>query len=282
MKKLVLSLFIAAISYATDAQIETPAPSPSQKIEQKIGLTDITVNYSRPSMKGRKIFGGLETYGKVWRTGANENTTLTFSTDFTIDGNEIKKGTYALYTIPGKETWDIILYSDATNWGAPQKWDDAKVAAKVRVTPIKMPMLIETFTISFDDLTNNSAVLGILWEDVYVGLQFGTPTDAMVSKNIEKAMAGPAAQDLYAAADYYLAADKDIQQAKIWIDKAVAMTAEAPRFWYVRRQALIHAKAGNKKTAIAAAKLSLQLADKAGNQAYVKMNKASIKEWEMN
>ncbi|MBT7704009.1 MAG: dihydrolipoamide dehydrogenase, partial [Polaribacter sp.] len=146
-------------------------------------------------------------------------------------------------------------------------------------TTLKMPMLIETFTITFDDLTNNSAVLGILWEDVYVGLKFETPTDAMVSKNIEKAMRGPAAQDLYAAADYYLTADKDIQKAKTWIDKAVTLTADTPRFWYLRRQALIHAKAGNKKTAIAAAKLSLQLAEKAGNQTYVKMNKASLKEW---
>ena len=142
MKKLALYLFVAAISYVSNAQIETPAPSPSQKIVQKVGLTDVTVDYSRPSMKGRKIFGGLETYGKVWRTGANENTKVTFSTDFTIDGKEMKKGTYALFTIPGKETWDIILYSDATNWGVPQKWEASKVAAKVRVTPLKMPVLL--------------------------------------------------------------------------------------------------------------------------------------------
>lgn len=100
MKKLALYLFVAAISYVSNAQIETPAPSPSQKIVQKVGLTDVTVDYSRPSMKGRKIFGGLETYGEVWRTGANENTKVTFSTDFTIDGKEMKKGTYALFTIP--------------------------------------------------------------------------------------------------------------------------------------------------------------------------------------
>jgi hypothetical protein len=279
MKKLILCLFVAAISYATNAQIETPASSPSQKIEQKVGLTDITVNYSRPSMRGRKIFGGLETYGEVWRTGANENTKLTFSTDFTIDGKELKKGTYALYTIPGEVTWDIILYSDATNWGNPEEWDEAKVAAKVRVTPIKMPMPIETFTITFDDLTNNSAVLGILWEDIYVGLPFETPTEALVSENIKNAMAGPTAQDLYVAAGYYLDSDKDIQQAKIWIDKLITMTAAEPNFWVLRRQALIHAKAGSKKTAIAAAKLSLQLAEKADNQTYVEMNKASLKEW---
>jgi hypothetical protein len=279
MKKIVLSLFVAAISFATNAQIKSPAPSPSQKIEQKVGLTDITVDYSRPSMKGRKIFGGLESYGKVWRTGANANTKLTFSTDFTIDGKEMKKGTYALYTIPGKETWNIILYTDATNWGNPKKWDDTKVAAKVKVTPFKMPMPIETFTISFDDLTNNSAVIGIMWENVYVGLKFETPTDAMVSKSIDNAMAGPSAQDMYAAAEYYLAANKDINKAKTWIDKAVEMTSAKPRFWYLRKQSLIHAKAGSKKTAIAAAKLSLKYAEQEGNKAYAKMNKASLKEW---
>jgi hypothetical protein len=278
MKKIVLSLFVAAISLTTNAQIEAPAPSPFQKIEQKVGLTDVTLEYSRPSMKGRKIFGGLESYGKVWRTGANANTKLTFSSDFMIDGKELKKGTYALYTIPGKTTWDIILYSEASNWGTPKEWDDAKVAAKVRVTPFKMPMPIETFTISFDDMTNNSAVVGIMWEDVYVGLKFETPTDKMVSASIDKAMAGPSAQDMYAAADYYYNTDKDIKKAKSWIDKAVAMTSEKPRYWYLRKQSLIHAKAGNKKTAIAAAKMSIKYAE-GKNANYVKMNKASLKEW---
>ena len=278
MKKIVLSLFVAAISLTTNAQIEAPAPSPFQKIEQKVGLTDVTLEYSRPSMKGRKIFGGLESYGKVWRTGANANTKLTFSSDFMIDGKELKKGTYALYTIPGKTTWDIILYSEASNWGTPKEWDDAKVAAKVRVTPFKMPMPIETFTISFDDMTNNSAVVGIMWEDVYVGLKFETPTDKMVSASIDKAMAGPSAQDMYAAADYYYNTDKDIRKAKSWIDKAVAMTSEKPRYWYLRKQSLIHAKAGNKKTAIAAAKMSIKYAE-GKNANYVKMNKASLKEW---
>lgn len=279
MKKIILSLFVAAFAFSSNAQIKTPAPSPFQKIEQAVGLTDVTVEYSRPSMKGRKIFGGLEDYGKVWRTGANENTKVTFSTDFMIDGKKLNKGTYALYTIPGQKNWDIILYSDATNWGNPAKWDETKVAAKVTVAAQNIPMVIETFTISFDDLTNDSAVIGIMWENTYVGLKFETPTDAMVSKNIEKLMSGPSANDMYAAASYYLEADKDINKAKTWIDKAVAMSANAPKFWYLRKQSLIHAKAGNKKSAIAAAKQSLKYAEIAKNAGYIKMNKASLKEW---
>lgn len=279
MKKTILILFVTLLTSSINAQIETPAPSPFQKIEQKVGLTSVIVEYSRPSMKGRKIFGGLEAYGKVWRTGANENTKITFSTDFMLDGKSLQKGTYALYTIPNKTTWDVILYTDTNNWGTPAKWDENKVAAKVTVTPINMPMDVETFTITFDDLTNNSAVLGILWENVYVPLKFETPTDKMVSKSIEKIMAGPSANDMYAAAVYYLEANKDIQIAKTWIDKAVVLTAKQPKFWYLRQQSLIHAKAGNKNTAIEAAKKSLELAKQAGNSGYVKMNKASLKEW---
>lgn len=279
MKKTILILFVTLLTSSINAQIETPATSPFQKIEQKVGLTSVIVEYSRPSMKGRKIFGGLEAYGKVWRTGANENTKITFSTDFMLDGKSLQKGTYSLYTIPNKTTWDVILYTDTNNWGTPAKWDENKVAAKVTVTPINMPMDVETFTITFDDLTNNSAILGILWENIYVPLKFETPTDKMVSKSIEKIMAGPSANDMYAAAVYYLEANKDIQIAKTWIDKAVALTAKQPKFWYLRQQSLIHAKAGNKNTAIEAAKKSLELAKQAGNSGYVKMNKASLKEW---
>lgn len=279
MKKIILSLFVLAVTYVTNAQIETPAPSPSQKIEQKVGLTDVTLEYSRPSMKGRTIFGGLQDYGKVWRTGANANTKLTFSTDFMVNGKTLKAGTYAVYTIPGKKTWDIMLYTDATNWGTPRNWDDAKVAAKVTVDAQKVKSTIETFTITFDDLTNNSAVLGIMWENTYVGLQFETPTDKMVSSSINKVMNGPTANDMYGAAVYYLQAGKDINKAQEWIDTAVKMTSDKPRFWFLRQQSLIHAKAGKTATAIAAAKQSLALAEKANNAGYVKMNKASLKEW---
>ncbi|UAM99777.1 DUF2911 domain-containing protein [Polaribacter litorisediminis] len=279
MKKIILSLFVATFAFSATAQIKTPAPSPAQKIEQTVGLTQVTLEYSRPSMRGRKIFGGLEDFGKVWRTGANANTKLTFSTDFMIDGKTIKAGTYALYTIPGEKTWDIMLYSDATNWGNPAKWDETKVVAKVTVDSVSLPMDVETFTITFDNLTNTSAHLAIMWENTMVSLPFEVPTDAMVSKQIESLMAGPSAQDMYASAVYYLEAGKDIKQAQTWIDKAIELTSDAPKYWMLRQQSLIHAKAGNKKGAIAAAKASLKYAEIAKNAGYVKMNKASLKEW---
>ena len=262
------------------ARISSPAPSPASTIEQKVGLTDVTVAYSRPSMKGRTIFGDLVPHDKVWRTGANARTKITFSTDFSIDGKELKKGTYAVFTKPSKTSWDIYLYTEHKGNGAPREWDETKVAAKLTADILKMPMDVETFTITFDDLTDTTGVLGFLWEDVYVGMPFTVPTDKAVMASINEVMKGePNASAYYTAAVYYKNADKDVNQAVTWVDKAIEMTKEDPKFWYLRQQSLIHAKAGKTTSAIAAAKQSLALAEKAENTDYVKMNKASLKEW---
>ena len=279
MKKIILSLFITAVGFSANAQIKTPQPSTSQKIEQAVGLTTITLEYSRPNMNGRAIFGDLVPYGSVWRTGANANTKITFSTDVTIDEKSLKKGTYAIFTKPNQGSWEVIFYSDATNWGTPGTWDESKVALQTTVNVQEMPMNVETFTMTFDDITNDSAYIGILWEKVYVGVKFETPTDLMVSSQIEKMMAGPSADDFYASAVYYLQSNKDIKQAQEWIDKAAEMTKDKPRYWFLRQQSLIHAKAGNKKGAIAAAKASLKYAEEGKNPDYIKMNKDSLKEW---
>ncbi|WP_044404137.1 DUF2911 domain-containing protein [Lacinutrix sp. Hel_I_90] len=279
MKKLLLIALVFAVSFTVNAQVETPQPSPFSKVEQKVGLTDVTLEYSRPGMKGRTIFGDLVPYGKLWRTGANKNTMITFSDDVMIGGKEVKAGSYAIFTTPNESSWDVVFYSDTENWGTPEKWDDNKVAAKVKSEVMKMPMKMETFTMILDDLSNDSATLGMLWEDVYVGVKIEVPTAEKVSANIEKAMSGPGAADYYSSAVYYLQEGKNIDKAVMWIDKAIDMTKDEPRFWYLRQQSLIHAKAGNKDAAIAAAKASLAAAEKAGNTDYVKMNKASLKEW---
>ena len=279
MKKLLVLTIVALASLTLEAQIKTPAPSPLSKVEQKVGLTDISVVYSRPSMRGRTIFGGLEAYDKVWRTGANARTKITFSDDVKIDGKDLKAGSYALYTKPGKQTWEVIFYTEADGGGTPAKWDESKVAVKTSVEVQQIPMNIETFTITFDDLTTSSTNLGLMWEKTYVGIPIEVPTDEKVMKDIETTMAAsPKAEDYYAAAVYYLDADKDISKSKEWMDKAMSMTDE-PAFWQLRQQSLVEAKAGNKKEAIKAAKLSLAEAKKEGNDAYVKMNTESLKEW---
>ncbi len=279
MKKVLLFVFAFTLVLNVSAQIKTPQPSPFSKLEQKVGLIDVTLEYSRPGIKGRTIFGDLVPYGKLWRTGANANTKVTFSDAVTIGGQELKAGTYAIFTKPGTESWEVIFYADATNWGTPREWDDAKVAAKTTAEVYKLPVNIETFTITFDDLSNSQATIGLMWENVYVGVPFTVDTDKAVVANIKNAMNGPGANDYYAAASYYLEENKDINEAVKWIDKAVELTKDKPRFWFLRKQSLIHAKAGDKKGAIEAAKKSLKGAEAAGNADYMKMNKDSLKAW---
>ena len=273
-----LCLAVVGMTFTAKAQIQTPQPSPFSKVEQTVGLTDVTLEYSRPNMRARTVFGDLVPYGKVWRLGANTNTKITFTTDVTVEGKELKAGTYALFAIPTENNWEIVFYSSAGNWGAPQELDASKIAAKVSAEVYPMPMNIETFTMSFDDLSSNGATLGIMWSNVYVGVKFQVPTDKIVASSIDKIMNGPSAGDYYAAAVYYLQEGKDAKQAKTWIDKAMSMTPK-PAFYQLRQQSLIYAKAGDKKGAIDLAKKSLAASKEAGNQDYVKMNTDSLKEW---
>ncbi len=268
----------AMISISMQAQITTPAASPAASLQQTVGLTDVTITYSRPSMRGRTIFGDLVPYDKIWRTGANARTLITFSDDVTIDGQELKAGSYAIFTKPGASSWEVYFYTETDGGGTPEKWDDSKVAAKTTASVDVMPMDIETFTISIDELSHSGATLGMLWEKSYVGVPFKVPTDAAVSSSIESTLNGPGADDYFSAAVYYMEADKDIAKAKVWIDKAMSMTSE-PAFWQLRQQSLIYAKAGDKKGAIEIAKKSLAASETANNQDYIKMNKDSLKEW---
>lgn len=277
MKKLLLFLCTAGVMSAAHAQVQAPQPSPFTKIEQKVGLTDVTLEYSRPGMRDREIFGDLVPYGKVWRTGANENTKITFSDDITIQNKELKAGTYAIYTIPNENEWEVIFYSDATNWGNPVEWDEEKVALKAEAEVMELPFEMETFTILIDDLQNNSASLNFMWENTVASLTFNVPTEAKAMASIEKVMNGPGAGDYFAAASYYHDANKDLEQAYKWINKSVEMGNNA--YWVLRRKSLIEADLGKKEEAIATAKKSLAAAEKAGNPDYVKMNKDSLKEW---
>jgi len=278
MKKIILVICAFIGSYALEAQVTAPQPSPTSKLEQKVGLTDVTVAYSRPSMRGRTIFGDLVPYGELWRTGANQNTIVTFSDDVMIGGKEVKKGSYALYSKPNKDSWEVYFYSDTNNWGNPEKWDASKVVASVTAKTYELPFKVETFTIDVDNLSNNGASFGIVWESTYVEVPFEVPTVDKAMASIEKVMAGPQAGDYYAAAVYYLQEGKDLDQAQEWIDKSISMQNEPP-FWMLRQKSLIQAKNGDTNGAIETAKQSLAAAEKAGNKDYVKLNQDSLAEW---
>lgn len=276
MKKMYLLIASFILAIGTQAQVKAPKPSPSSKIEQVIGLTEVNVSYSRPSMKGRNIYGDLVPYDKLWRTGANKNTEISFSDNVKVNGQELKKGNYALFTKPGKDSWEITFYSDTENWGTPKKWDDSKVATKFTVKPTTIPMNVETFTLMFSDLKMNSGLLNLIWENTEVALKIEVPAKEATIANIEKAMAGPSANDHYKAASFYYEIE-DYTKAKNHIDKAVSLHKK-PAFWMYRKQSLIYAKSNDKKGAVEAAKTSLELAKKAGNDDYIKMNTDFIKE----
>lgn len=282
MKKLLTLTMLVALVFSINAQVTTPQPSPFGKLEQKVGLTDITIEYSRPGVKDRKIFGGLESYDKIWRTGANKNTIITFSDPVSIAGSKVPAGSYAIFTKPGESLWEVYFYSDTENWGAPKKWDESKVAAIAKVKAQKIPFIVETMSIDINNIRNGSATIDIIWENTYVAIPFEVPTDEKVLASINDALNGtPSAQDYYAAAVYYLQENKDMKQAKEWIDKSISMTEE-PAFWQLRQQSLIYAKAGDKAGAIELAKKSMTAAKEAGNDQYVKFNEQSLKEWGAN
>ncbi|MFQ5446431.1 MAG: DUF2911 domain-containing protein [Saprospiraceae bacterium] len=280
MKKVLLTLttlMVLAVFQTASAQIKTPAPSPFCKLTQTAGLTDITVEYSRPGVKGRTIFGGLLPWGELWRTGANKNTTVTFSDKVTIAGKELKAGTYALYTVPNPDEWEVIFYTDADNWGTPENYDASKEAVRFKVKPQELPFSVESFVIDVGTLRDNSCTIALIWEKTLVEFEVGLNTDEVVTAAIKKTMAGPGANDYYAAGRYYMESGKDMKQAHEWLHKANEMN---PRFWTLRQEALCLAKMGSYPEAIKVAEKSKQLATEAGNKEYERMNTESIAEWQ--
>jgi tetratricopeptide (TPR) repeat protein len=234
--------------------------------------------YSRPAAKGRPVFGNLVPFGKLWRTGANANTTISFSDDVVIDGKILKKGKYALYTIPKIESWEIIFYTTTDNWGLPEEFKEANVALRTTVKEEALPKAVESFTIGINNLDLNSGHLDLAWENSSVSMKFEVPTQKIATASIEKVLAGPTANDYFSASQYLFQANGDIAKSRTYVDKALELSTEKP-FWFLRLKSLIQAKQGDKAGAIETAKQSLAAAEAAKNQDYVKMNKDSIAEW---
>ena len=278
MKKILLLLALLIANLVTIAQVKTPQPSPKATINQIVGLTTFEVDYSRPGMKARPIFGDLVPFGKLWRTGANANTTISFSDDVTIDGKVLKKGKYALFTTPKADVWEFIFYTATDNWGTPEKFDETKVALRANAKPEMLTKNVENFTISINNLDNNFAHLEISWEKTFVALKIEVPTQKMTMASIEKTLGGPTAGDYFSSAQFFLQSNGDLAKALTYVNKALDMNADKP-FWYNRLKSLIQAKQGDKKSAVETAKLSLASAEIAKNADYVKMNKDSIAEW---
>ena len=274
MKK-ILGLFALASLFhlsSSSQQLKTPAPSPPQFVRQDFGLSAIELTYSRPAIKGRRIFGDLVPYGKVWRTGANQATTIQFGDDVTIEGNKVAAGKYGLLTIPGETEWTIILSKqlDVTN-PATYKQDQDLVRIQEKTTDL--PFSIENFTIMFNNVTSNSCDLQFIWDKTIVTLPVKTDIDSKIMVQIDNAM-NKDDHPYFSAAVYYLDNGKDLNKALEWFNKATEQDPTA--FFVYYQKARCEAKLGRKKDAVATAQKSIQLAKVANNADYIALNEKLI------
>lgn len=267
----------AAAPKPTAPKVDFPAASPLATLKQRVGLTDIEIVYSRPGVKGRTVFGGLEAYGKVWRTGANNATRITFSTAVKFGGTEVPAGAYGLFSIPGEAEWTVILSKDPGQWGA-YKYDETHDVARVKIKPVALAESVETFTIDLNDLRDESATLNLVWQKTRVPVKLAFDITPTVVAQIEAAMASDGEKKPYAqAAMFYLDHNLDLTKARGWMDAALAAQPDA--FYYMYHKARILAKMGDKAAAVAAAKQSIEVAAKAPGGAkdeYTRLNNELI------
>lgn len=257
-------------------QIQMPQASPSAKVSQRVGLTDVTLDYSRPSTKGRKIFGELVPYGQVWRTGANNATVISFSTDVTVAGKDVPAGSYALYSIPGKSEWTLVLSTNTQLWGAIG-YDSKDDFLRFNVPAGKTSKKYETFEISFNNLTDNSADVSLKWETTRVDFKISSNVDPIVMADIQKYVIDANSTDpglLYQAAYYYYNTQRDLNQAHTWIKES---TDKDPKYWTVHLRAKIEVALGMKTEAFKSATKSKELASEANNPDYVGLNERLLK-----
>lgn len=257
-------------------RLNLPALSPSAVVTQKVGLGEITIEYARPGVKDRKIFGGLEPYGAVWRTGANTATKIAFSTPVKIDGTELPAGAYALYSIPDPKEWTVIFNKVVGEWGA-YSYNEKNDALRVKVKPVTLPELVETFTIDINDIRSDGATLNLSWEHTRVPVKLHFDVVSNVVAQIDAAMASGATlpRGLYfAAAQFYFENNLDLQKAKTWVNEATK--GDAPPFYMLHWKAKILAKLGDKEGARAAAQQSIAAADGAAKAEYVRLNETLL------
>ena len=274
MKKFIVTAIAAGFIFIANAQIKTPAPSPTQTIKQDFGLASVELSYSRPGVKGRKIFGDIVPFGKVWRTGANSATTLTFGDDVIINDVKIPAGKYGLLSIPEKKMWTIIItkQTDVTNASAYKQENDI---VRIPVEVKKMKPSLETFTMQFANVKPTSCELHLMWEKTSVSLPVSTDVETRVMTQIDQLM-NKDNRPYYNAALYYMENGKDLNQALAWFDKAVEAQPDA--YWVHHQRANCLAKLGKIEEAKKEAEKSKELAIAQKNDDYVRLNDKLLEE----
>ena len=249
-KKSFLILLTLIIVKSSFAQLKSPNASPRSNISQIIGLVSVNLDYSRPSKKSREIFGGLVPYNKIWRTGANNPTTISFSDYVKINNQLISAGEYHLYSVPTESTLDLVIYEKTDAWGSLPTFDKSKVVARISSDFIDLPNTVETFTISFENISNNGSTLNIMWDNKLAIYNIDALTKDKMINNINNVMNNnPSSNDYSRAAMYYFEEDIDIEKAMEWINKAYK-DSDNLRYWHLRYKALIYEKAGKLNKAL--------------------------------
>ena len=270
---------------SVEAQIRLPRPSPASTVKQDIGLTKVKIEYFRPKMKGRKIFGSGEeyvvNYGKLWRTGANNGTKITFGSDVIVGGESVPEGTYLLLTIPNESEWAVILYKNVGLGGNMANFKEEDVLAKYMVTPGKVTEPVETMTFNITDISeyNETANIELTWENTSVKLGMKFDYHELVAKDIE-ANTKVDTDNYFAAARYYYQTDTNLEKALEFVEMYFAEGGHENEFWNIHFKAQLLHKMGRSKEAIAVAEESLKIAEERENSAYIKFNKdliASVK-----
>jgi tetratricopeptide (TPR) repeat protein len=271
-----IAAVFAISSFSVNAQqLKVPAPSPFQTLKQAFALSDITIEYSRPSVKGRVIYGDVVPFGKTWRTGANQTTKITFGEDVKVEGNAVAAGTYGIYSVPNKDSWDIMLYKDLTLAGDVANYKAENEVVRFKVKPNALSSKVETLTFNVADVTPSSANVELLWEQTRVAFAVVADIDAKIMKNIEANVLKDG-RPYFQAASYYYETNKDLKQALTWADKAIEQNPKA--YWVVMLKAKIQAKSKDNKSAIATAEQVIALAKEDKNDDYVKMAEKLIAE----
>ena len=271
-------LFLTIVSTAplglTAQELKMPQASTAQTITQAFGLGSITVNYSRPNTKGRKIFGALEPYGSVWRTGANSATTITTTEAIQLEGKDLAAGTYGIFTIPGANEWTVIINKGAKQWGA-YEYKAEEDLFRVTVKPTKLKDKVETFSIQLADVYPTKAKLQLMWENTAISINLTTDIDSKIMAGIDEAMKGDK-KPYFAAAQYYFENGKDLGKALEWASAAEASDPKAP--YYKLWKGRIQLKMGDKKGASVTASEGIKVAEEAKNAEYVRLNSALLAE----
>lgn len=277
MKNILSAAAIAVMSIGSvnAQQLKVPAPSPLQTLKQAFALSEITIEYSRPSVKGRTIYGDVVPFGKVWRTGANSSTKITFGEDVKVEGKDVAAGTYAIYSIPNKDSWEIMLYKDLTLGGNVAEYKAENEVVKVKVTPTALSNKVETFSINVADITANTCAIELIWDKTRIAFNVTAEIESKIMKNIETTM-NKDSRPYFQAANYYYENNKDLAKALEWVNKAVEQNPKA--YWVVLLKAKIQLKSKDNKGAITTAEQAMALAKEAQDDAYVKMAEKLIAE----